>query len=459
MPCGTDRCSSRTHDQRTMARVGQEHEGIVAMRLLCVGLMILCLTGCSVLMALSGNPPRDYAVLKAGSPRELVIEKFGAPTSSNTESGRITDRYDIEEGNTKNPARATMNFYLDFATFGIWELIATPIEFFQGSPANYVVLYGSDGRLVSVTPAPLPELMGAFSSEPTKPQPVASAATGSPGAILPDIAVSDVDQVPTISPKPRKNAYAVVIGVARYRENLPQADFADRDAKLMSAYLTKVMGYGEENVVVLLNERAAKGDLEKYIEGWLPNRVEEGDSVFIYYSGHGTPNPKTGEAYLVPYDGDPTFIDKTGYSLKRLYEHLAKLPLKEAVVVIDSCFSGSGGRSVIAKGMRPVGLSVENPILSAGKTVVLAASAGDQVSSSYDQKAHGLLTYFFLKGLQGEGDGNKDSTIELGELFAYLKPQVERVARREFNNEQTPQLIGSPELLKRGILLYERAGP
>ena len=128
-------------------------------------------------------------------------------------------------------------------------------------------------------------------------------------------------------------------------------------------------------------------------------------------------------------------------------------------MVIDSCFSGSGGRSVIAKGMRPVGLSVENPILSAGKTVVLAASAGDQVSSSYDQKAHGLLTYFFLKGLQGEGDGNKDSTIELGELFAYLKPQVERVARREFNNEQTPQLIGSPELLKRGILLYERAGP
>jgi hypothetical protein len=81
MPCGTDRCSSRTHDQRTMARVGQKHEGIVAKRLLCVGLMSLCLTGCSVLMALSGNPPRDYSVLREGSPRELVIEKYGAPTS------------------------------------------------------------------------------------------------------------------------------------------------------------------------------------------------------------------------------------------------------------------------------------------------------------------------------------------------------------------------------------------
>ncbi|OLC42499.1 MAG: hypothetical protein AUH74_04120, partial [Nitrospirae bacterium 13_1_40CM_4_62_6] len=180
-----------------MARVGQKHDGTAAMRLLCVGLLSLCLTGCSVLMALSGNPPRDYAVLKEGSPRELVIEKFGAPTSSNTESGRITDRYEIEEGNTTNPARAGLNFYVDLATFGIWELIATPIELFQGSPASYVVMYGSAGRLVSVTPAPPPELMGATSPEPTKPQPVASAATGSPGAILPDIAVSDVDQVPT----------------------------------------------------------------------------------------------------------------------------------------------------------------------------------------------------------------------------------------------------------------------
>jgi uncharacterized caspase-like protein len=191
----------------------------------------------------------------------------------------------------------------------------------------------------------------------------------------------------------------------------------------------------------------------------LQNRVEKDGTVFVYYSGHGAPNPKSGEAFLVPYDGDPTFLDATAYPLKRLYESLGKLPAKEIVVVLDACFSGAGGRSVIAKGMRPVGLSVENPVLASGNTLVLAASAGDQISSTYEQKGHGLLTYFFLKGLQGEADQNKDDAIELKELYSYLKPQVERVARREFNNEQTPQLLGNPEILKKGVRLMERSVP
>ena len=120
---------------------------------------------------------------------------------------------------------------------------------------------------------------------------------------------------------------------------------------------------------------------------------------------------------MVPYDGDPLYIDKTGYSLTSLYEYLNQLPAKEVVVVLDSCFSGAGGRSVIVKGMRPIMLSVENPLLAQGKTIVLGASAGDQVSNTYHKKGHGLLTYFFLKGLQGEGDQNKDGVIDLTETL------------------------------------------
>ncbi len=266
--------------------------------------------------------------------------------------------------------------------------------------------------------------------------------------------MSDVDTLPVVkSSLNKKNAYAIVIGIERYREKLPKADFADRDAKLMGDYLTKVLGFPEENVVVRLNEKAGRTDIEKYVESWLPNHVDQGDSVFIYFSGHGAPNAKTGEAYLVPYDGDPTFVDTTGYPLKRLYENLGKLPAGDVTVLLDSCFSGAGGRSVIAKGMRPMVLSVENPLMTKGKTMVLAASAGDQVSSTYAQKGHGLLTYFFLKGLHGDADANKDGTIDLAELFEYVKPQVERTARREYNNEQTPQLLAPPELPKKVRLL------
>ncbi len=252
---------------------------------------------------------------------------------------------------------------------------------------------------------------------------------------------SDIDDLPAVMAKPKKNSYAIVIGIENYRQKLPKAAFAENDAKLMSEYLTKVMGYPEENVVTLTNDRAALGDFAKYFEQWLSNNVEKGGTVFIYYSGHGAPNPKTGDAYLVPYDGDPSFIDKTGYSLRRMYDALGKLPAKEIIVALDSCFSGAGGRSVIAKGLRPLVINLSSSMIMPKNMTVLTASSGEQVSSTYDEKGHGLFTYFLLKGIKNEDVVKQDGAIALGDLFSYIQPQVERIARKQYNNEQRPQLI------------------
>ena len=263
----------------------------------------------------------------------------------------------------------------------------------------------------------------------------------------PAIVKSDVDDLPQVQAKPNKNAYAIVIGVEKYRQKLPKADYADHDARIMAKYLTKVMGYPEENVVTLTGEHATKSDFQKYIEKWLSNNVEKEGTVFVYYSGHGAPNPNTGDAYLVPYDGDPSFIEQTGYSLKRLYQNLNKLPAKEIIVVLDSCFSGAGGRSVLAKGARPLVMNLDKQVLRSDRIAILSASAGNQISSTYDEKGHGLFTYFLLKGI-------KDGNSELGALYYYLKPQVEKIARKTYNNEQTPGLIAPAGLLN--IKLYDR---
>ncbi len=187
--------------------------------------------------------------------------------------------------------------------------------------------------------------------------------------------------------------------------------------------------------------------MEKYFEKWLSNNVEKEGTVFVYYSGHGAPNPNTGDAYLVPYDGDPSFIEQTGYSLKRLYKNLNKLPAKEIVVVLDSCFSGAGGRSVLAKGARPLVMNMDKQVFHSDRIAILSASSGGQISSTHEEKGHGLFTYFFLKGI-------KDGNSELGTLYNYLKPQVERIARKTYNNEQTPGLIAPVGLLN--LKLYDR---
>ena len=150
----------------------------------------------------------------------------------------------------------------------------------------------------------------------------------------------------------------------------------------------------------------------------------------------------------MPYDGDPSFIVETGYSLKRLYESLNKLQAKEIIVVLDSCFSGAGGKSVLAKGARPLVINLQSNMAMSKNMTVMSASSGDQISSTYDEKGHGLFTYFLLKGIKNEGVVKPDGSIKMDDLFGYLKPQVERIARKQYNNEQTPQLIGHKASLK-----------
>ena len=42
---------------------------------------------------------------------------------------------------------------------------------------------------------------------------------------------------------------------------------------------------------------------------------------------------KTGQAYLVPWDGDPNFLENTAYPVSRLYRKLGELPAKQVFVV------------------------------------------------------------------------------------------------------------------------------
>jgi len=157
------------------------------------------------------------------------------------------------------------------------------------------------------------------------------------------------------------NDYAIIIGIEGY-SSLPKSDYSYDDAKLVKEYI-KALGIRERNIEFLIDEKATLSGIMKSIEAWLPNKLKKGGKVFVYYSGHGSPDPVTGEAFLVPYDGDPNYLDVTGYPLKRLYEKLGRLHASEVIIVLDSCFSGAGGRSVLAKGARPLVMTSQNAVL------------------------------------------------------------------------------------------------
>jgi len=243
--------------------------------------------------------------------------------------------------------------------------------------------------------------------------------------------------IPAYQHAERPRDFAVVVGVEKYQD-LPPADFAERDAQAVKNHL-KALGVPERNIAFLVDSRALRSSLEKYIEQWLPNLATQDSRVYFYFSGHGAPDIKTGDSFLVTWEGDASYLATTAYPLKRLYEKLSGLKAKEIVVVLDACFSGAGGRSVLAKGARPLVMKVTTATVPQNLTVFSAAS-GEQITSTLEDQDHGTFTYYFLKGLSGAAKDASGAVTAKG-LYDYLKPKVQDAARRQ-NRDQEPVLHG-----------------
>lgn len=245
---------------------------------------------------------------------------------------------------------------------------------------------------------------------------------------------SDVD-APGFQLKENASSYALVVGIDKYKD-LPPAEFAERDADAVRRNLL-AMGYPERNVVELKGSEATIASLKKYLDEWLPKNAREGSTVFFYFSGHGAPDPKDGSSYLVPWDGDASYLKSTAYPLKNLYATLSALKAKAVFAALDACFSGTGGRSVLAKGARPLVLKQSASAVPQGLTVFAAAS-GEQITSTLEDQGHGTFTYYFLKGLSGAAKEDSGAVTAQG-LHDYLKPKVQDAARRQ-NRDQEPSL-------------------
>ena len=114
---------------------------------------------------------------------------------------------------------------------------------------------------------------------------------------------------------------------------------------------------------------------------------------------------------------------------------------KEIFVALDSWFSGAGGRSVLARGTRPLVTKVEVEAPSDSRLTVLSASRSSEISGSMPDAGHGLFTYHLLKGLNGAAG----APITIESLHRYLAPRVADAAKRE-NRDQNPQLFGTGTL-------------
>ncbi|MEM7373330.1 MAG: caspase family protein [Bacteroidota bacterium] len=262
---------------------------------------------------------------------------------------------------------------------------------------------------------------------------------------------SDVDRNLPRSYTQNKNAIAVIIGNRDYENSdVPPVDFALQDAASMKKYLIEVFGYDENNILFLPNATQADfngvfGSKEDH-KARLFNLIKAGESdIFVYYSGHGAPDLQTEEAYFVPTDCDPSLVKFNGYAINTFYENLGKMPYRSLTVVIDACFSGTSDRGTLMPNASLVRIKSGNNVLKDPKAKIFTSASGTQIASWYPDQSHSLFTYYFLKGIQGDANTNRDRQLTLEEMRGYLEQEVPYMARRLKNRVQTPEVYGASQ--------------
>ncbi len=248
----------------------------------------------------------------------------------------------------------------------------------------------------------------------------------------------------SIRGKQNLNAVALIIGVEKY-ENTFDAQFAVNDAKVFQGFANKVLGVPKNNIKVLTNEEASRINTKKALLKWLPKRLkEEKTDVYLFYSGHGLASPEEQNLYLLPYEGDPEFLDYSSLTRKEIFNDINNLNPRSVTVFLDTCYSGeTRDEEVLLASAKPIFIEAEEEEIPA-KFTVFTASANNQIASSFKEAEHGLFSYFMMQGLEGKADTNNDKQITANELFAYLSSNVSKQAET-IGREQQPQLLGGTD--------------
>src|SRR5262245_8926805 len=144
---------------------------------------------------------------------------------------------------------------------------------------------------------------------------------------------------------------ALIVGVEKYRDpRVPDTPGCEADARAMERLIRSVYKFTE--VKVLINEDATASNIERWFRSWLIAGTQPGDRVFFFYAGHGSQiaddngDESDGkDETLAPYDVDPM----SGVNMVRddlFDEMIGKLSGRRAVLIFDSCHSGTISRGV-----------------------------------------------------------------------------------------------------------------
>lgn len=221
---------------------------------------------------------------------------------------------------------------------------------------------------------------------------------------------------------------AMVVGNDSYQNTTPLKN-ARNDAQTLAREL-EAAGFKVTRVL-----DASRDALNDALDGFL-QRIEKGDEVVFFFSGHGSQPPQLGP-FLLPVDIRVTgerAIQRDGLSLEQLTDDLNKRA-RFSLVIIDACRDDPFRQTAAGRSLAP-GSQLSRIEPPKGSMVIMAASKGQQALDNLgreDSVANGLFTRELVKQMRTPG-------LSASEMLRKVRGNVETAAA-SVNHVQRPSLV------------------
>jgi hypothetical protein len=271
------------------------------------------------------------------------------------------------------------------------------------------------------------------------------------------------------APARKPSRFALVIGLNRYQdaESSSEHEEAKRSAVRMAETFQNRCGVPTENTRLITDEQSTRANIEEAFTRWLPSATRPGDTVFVFYVGHGSQvtslDPKRSDAmesYLTVYDNDSgqlrTQAELEAWVRERMIlestmaRWLQELPGRQIVLMLEACRSGGFAASKGAQ--RPWTYFLDQSarvkgISQLGTIVICACAADENDRFTTGSDAVSWMPYFLIQAMD-----QLPAPLTVQQAFTFYQQGVKsRLADIEQAGEQLPlmtdNLILSIELV------------
>ena len=232
------------------------------------------------------------------------------------------------------------------------------------------------------------------------------------------------------------HVHAVLIGINVYQQNASQGGWSDlhcpeADTILMKSALERCGWKSSElQVQQYIGSRATHDVIKPVLESALSDRAPEDELVVVFFAGHAK-RTAAGALTLALYNTDPLTL-KNGLPATEFRKWLDKSSAREAVVILDCCYSGAFDNTgtTAADALSRVWENPARQRLASGcSRAVLTSSWHDQPSSerSFGADGHGLYTEFVARGLTRADplSLNASGEVDADSLHRYVLLKIE----------------------------------